>query len=1182
MNKATFILITALIFSNIKGHALDKKTNEPNYSFQENKGQIRDQFFNPRPDILFSGSTKGLAYHLRNNGISYQLNRVDSWKEEVDHLQKELNIKGIGGKIPDQTTIYRLDVDWLNCNTNPFVNKGEAQPGYNNYYLPSCPYGVMNVKNYSYIIYKNIYSGIDLKWYEKEGRLKYDYLVSAGANYKNIQLEFKGATKISLNTKGELVLTTPLGTIIEQAPLVIQNGKTLTSKWVFKQNIVRFDINNIDPDLPFVIDPALRIWGTYCGGGDSDIGTSCTTDASGNVYMTGYTVSNTGTLIATTGSHQSTHGGSTYDAFLVKFNSAGIRQWGTYYGGTGMDYGYSCAIDVSGNVYMAGNTGSNAGAAIATIGSHQSIHGGGASDAFLVKFNNAGARQWGTYYGGTGAQDYGYSCSTDPSGNVYLTGITNSNNGNSIATAGGHQITYGGGTRDAFLVKFNSVGVRQWGTYYGGTGATEYGNSCTTDASGNVYLAGVTDSNTGTVIATTGSHQVTFGGIIDAFFVKFSSTGVRQWGTYYGGTGADEGRSCVTDALGNVYFAGDTESTTSNVIATTGSHQSSFGGLFDAFLVQFNITGARQWGTYYGGTGTESGYSCAADASGNVYLSGQTTSNTGTIIATTGSHQGAFGGGVYDAFLARFNNAGTRQSATYYGDIVYDGGYSCAADASGNVYLAGYTSPPTSGTVIATIGSHQSVYGGGGEDAFLVKFSGCNSAPNQPPAISGNISICSGSSNTYSIAAVSGATSYTWSLSGGWAGTSTTNIITTTSNANSGIVSVIANNGCGSSPSQTLSVTVNTTPSTPAAISGSISLCSNTGPSNYSIVTVAGATSYTWFLPGGWSGASSTNIISATPGSTGIFTVTASNSCGTSPQQTLNVTVDPLPIITVNSGSVCSGQSFTITPGGASTYTFQGGNSVVFPTSTTSYTVVGTSAAGCSSSSFATSNVTVNALPSISVNSGSICNGQNFTITPNGANTYTFSNGPVVSPTTTSSYSITGTSTAGCVSPSAAISSVTVNVLPTINASTTNSILCVGQSATLTASGALSYTWNPGGIGPNITVSPTITANYTITGTNVFSCANSLVFTQNVSPCTGINQFINPSSELNIYPNPFNNKIVIASNSINQKIQIFNALGYLVYCALIENEKTEVDLAHNPSGIYFIQIGTITKKMIKE
>jgi len=458
----------------------------------------------------------------------------------------------------------------------------------------------------------------------------------------------------------------------------------------------------------------VRAWGTfYTGTGQvwpngEERGNSCITDAAGNVYMVGFTSSNSG--IATVGAHQTLYAGGPivfgtggYDAFLVKFNSSGVRQWATYYGGSQDDMGISCAVDASGNVYMIGSTSSTSG--IATAGAHETT----INDGFLVKFNSNGVRQWGTYFAGNGN-----ACTTDASGNIYIVGLTNSTSG--IATAGAHQ-TVMSGSGDAFLVKFNSSGVKQWGTYFGGTssGASgmEKGLSCATDALGNVYMVGQTPSTSG--IATTGAHQTIYGGgSCDAFLVKFNSSGVMQWGTYYGGAGVDIGYSCAKDASGNVFLAGDTQQEfvpASSGMTTIGAHQSAYGGGYsDGFLVKFDSNGLRQWGTYYGGSLLDVSFSCATDASGNVYMSGNTQSSAG--IATSGAHQTT----VNDAFLVSFNSSGVRQSGTYYGGIKNV----CTSDASGNVYMAGYTQ---SNSGIATAGAHQTANGNNGySDAFLVKF----------------------------------------------------------------------------------------------------------------------------------------------------------------------------------------------------------------------------------------------------------------------------------------------------------------------------------------------------------------------------------------------------------------------------------------------------------------------------
>jgi hypothetical protein len=273
------------------------------------------------------------------------------------------------------------------------------------------------------------------------------------------------------------------------------------------------------------------------------------------------------------------------DAFLVKFNSAGQRLWATYYGSNGGDVGYSCATDKFGNVFMAGVTSENSlpGGVqgnypnYISFNAHQNFLGGG-QDAFLVKFNSAGVRQWGTYYGGLD-NDWGQSCATDSSGNVYLAGYTNS--GNAISF-NGYQNTYSGNT-DAFLVKFNGAGVRQWCTYYGGSNIEEIlSNSCTVDKFGSVFLTGLTYSTNG--ISNLG-YQQTFGGISDVFLAKFKKSGILEWGTYYGGLGSESRSSCTTDNIGNIYLAGSTNS--SDKIAIVGFQNTIAGGP-DAFLVKFS------------------------------------------------------------------------------------------------------------------------------------------------------------------------------------------------------------------------------------------------------------------------------------------------------------------------------------------------------------------------------------------------------------------------------------------------------------------------------------------------------------------------------------------------------------------------------------------------------------------
>lgn len=238
-----------------------------------------------------------------------------------------------------------------------------------------------------------------------------------------------------------------------------------------------------------------------------------------------------------------------------------------------------------------------------------------------------------------------------------------------------------------------------------------------------------------------------------------------------------------------------------------------------------------------------------------------------------------------------------------------------------------------------------------------------------------------------------------------------------------------------------------------------------------------GATTYT--ISGG------SNVV--TPSSSSIYTITGSNQYGCLSSNTAyaSIIVNPLPVVTASGSQICAGQSVTLLAGGAATYSYSGGSNVVTPSTTTSYSITGASMAGCQSAAPAVVTITVNAVPVVSVNSGSICVGSSFTITPSGAATYTFINGgPVVNPNTTMSYFVSGTSSAGCVSAANAVATVTVYQSPSISAQ--SGMICMGESFSLSPTGAAVYTITGG----SANVSPTVTSQYTITGVSAEGCEN--------------------------------------------------------------------------------------------
>jgi hypothetical protein len=194
------------------------------------------------------------------------------------------------------------------------------------------------------------------------------------------------------------------------------------------------------------------------------------------------------------------------------------------------------------------------------------------------------------------------------------------------------------------------------------------------------------------------------------------------------------------------------------------------------------------------------------------------------------------------------------------------------------------------------------------------------------------------------------------------------------------------------------------------------------------------------------------------------------------------------PTFTVPSGAICQGSSFTMTPIGATNYTYSSGTAVVSPTITTSYTITGSNASGCTS--IAVCIVSVNPIPTVTVSGGLICQGSSFTLTPAGAISY--SGTIVVSPIATTNYTVTGTNSAGCIGSAIATVSVTSSLAFSVNSGT----ICQGSSFTMNPTGATSYTYSSG----SAVVNPTITTSYTVTGINSTGCSGVTISTVNVNP----------------------------------------------------------------------------------
>ena len=393
--------------------------------------------------------------------------------------------------------------------------------------------------------------------------------------------------------------------------------------------------------------------------GHQTFGYSVATDASGNVYVGGYTDG---------GLDGNTLTGS-WDFFVSKYDTSGAKQYTRQLGVSGQQtYGYSAATDASGNVYVAGDTQGGLDGNTLT----------GIWDSFVTKYNGSGMMQYTRQLGVSGQSTHAVSVATDTDGNVYVTGFTDGGlDGNTVT-----------GSTDFFVTKYNGSGVKQYTRQLGVPALLTEACSVATDTSGNVYVAGYTDG---------GLDGNTVTGTWDFFVSKYNSSGAKQYTKQLGVPGhSTQAYSVATDASGNVYVAGYTDG---------GLDGNTVTGSRDFFVTKYNGSGVKQYTKQLGVSGNRANaLSVATDASGNVYVAG----------FTGGGLDGNTLTGIWDFFVSKYDSSGAKQYTRQLGVSGHQTfGYSVATDASGNVYVAGYTDGGLDGNTLT-----------GSWDIFVSKYNG--------------------------------------------------------------------------------------------------------------------------------------------------------------------------------------------------------------------------------------------------------------------------------------------------------------------------------------------------------------------------------------------------------------------------------------------------------------------------
>jgi len=514
--------------------------------------------------------------------------------------------------------------------------------------------------SYGSVRYREPWPGVDLVVGGRAGELKSTFVVRPGADAGVIRLAYSGASAVRLGPDGVLVVETPLGDIREQPPVAYQDvdGRRVEVAASF--------------ELEKGSEPGLQAYRFRVGGYDP--ARELVVDPVTLVYC-------------------------------------------GYIGGSGDEYGRGIAVDALGRAYVTGRTESTEATFPVTVGPDLSYNGGDA-DVFVAKVAATGtALDYCGYIGGAG-DDEGSAVAVDAAGNAYVTGRTESTEATFPVTVG-PDITYNGGSEDAFVAKVNADGTALVYCGYVGGVDVEWGYGIALDTEGNAYVTGLTHSSEATFPVTVGPDLSFNGGNGDAFVARVNATGnAVDYCGYIGGSGGDRGLDIDIDGESNAYVAGRTTSTEATFPVTVGPDLSYNGGSGDAFVAKVDATGnALDYCGYIGGLNSEYGIGIAVDDAGNAYVTGYTTSTESTFPVTIGPDL-TFNG-LMDAFVAKVDVDGsTLDYCGYVGGLVDDLGSDVDIDPLGNAYLSGNTDS-TEASFPVTVGPDLTF--NGVNDAFVAR-----------------------------------------------------------------------------------------------------------------------------------------------------------------------------------------------------------------------------------------------------------------------------------------------------------------------------------------------------------------------------------------------------------------------------------------------------------------------------
>ncbi|HNQ61986.1 MAG TPA: SprB repeat-containing protein, partial [Bacteroidia bacterium] len=542
-----------------------------------------------------------------------------------------------------------------------------------------------NVRSFKEIWYNDVYNNIDVRYYPSaEGSLEYDIICRPGSDANQVAIEFDGIDNLFIGEQGNLVLRTSVGDVELPAPVVYQQisgvRKSVESKYLLADNVLKFDLGKYDHTVPLIIDPIALRWATWLTNnstGDCHIHGICVDSTDGSIY----TISRvSGVGLITVNAFQNSSGGD-MDIIVSKYQDpatiggAGTRVWQSYFGGNDYDNAYALEQGDDGNLYFTGITkSSNFPLLVGSAFTGSSVDKRSQSNynIFVSKLNTSGTSVKSAVVGGNNI-DLAFDIRVTNTGNVLVCGYTESTNLSSqFSGSGATNTNYG--NADVLIFSINSdMSSINWIKNYGGGGDDKARIMLVHPTTNDIYVGGLTMSSN---FPTVSPRQGSLGGDQSGFLQKLTSTGSTTWSSYFR---SNSSKSTIIECMDfnaakdKIYFGGLSNGLNSSNVSSSGVYSSSIAGGMDYFICRMTTNQVFELGTYLGGSGTEENLmGLKLDANDDVFVFGYSSSSNFPVTAD--ALQGTNNGNSDKTFSKLSSNLATLEYSTFVGgsDEEYD------------------------------------------------------------------------------------------------------------------------------------------------------------------------------------------------------------------------------------------------------------------------------------------------------------------------------------------------------------------------------------------------------------------------------------------------------------------------------------------------------------------------------